>query len=235
MDETRHFGLPMLAAGQAQKHVTVNEALARLDALVAGVVESASREVPPAAADGDVFIVPSGADSAWGIAETRLAVYLNGGWVGVSPIEGRVVWVRDEGRERRFTAGAWVPVEAPPAPEPAGPAMEAIVLDVPLVAGTRLETEPVIPAGCVVFGVTARVIDAVEGIDAWRLGVPEADGRYGIGHPPTAGSTAIGLTGAPIAYADATPLIVTAEDGAFASGLVRLSVHCIRLEPPEAA
>jgi len=33
MDETARIGLPLVQAAQAQKHVTVNEAFARLDAL----------------------------------------------------------------------------------------------------------------------------------------------------------------------------------------------------------
>ena len=55
------------------------------------------------------------------------------------------------------------------------------------------------------------MIDAVKGAEGWRIGVPEADSRYGVGHATTVGATAIGLTGAPLGYADATPLIITAE------------------------
>lgn len=234
MVETRHFGLPLLASGQAQKHVTVNEALARLDALVSGVVESASREAPPMAADGDVFIVPVGAGSAWGVAETMLAVFLNGGWVAVAPIEGRAVWVRDEDRELRFSSGAWAPIEATADPEAPGPGLEAVSIDVALAATSQVETAPIIPGSSVVFGVTARVIEAVAGVDSWRLGVPQAESRYGVGHATQVGATAIGMTGAPVAYLEETPLVITAEGGAFVGGLLRLSIQCIRLAPPEA-
>ena len=47
-DESARLGLPYLAAGQMQKHVTVNEALTRLDALVQ--CRAASRTVATAPA-----------------------------------------------------------------------------------------------------------------------------------------------------------------------------------------
>ncbi|MFC5421815.1 DUF2793 domain-containing protein [Bosea eneae] len=48
MSDTPRLGLPLLAAGQAQKHVTHNDALMRLDALVHLVVSSRTQTVPPA-------------------------------------------------------------------------------------------------------------------------------------------------------------------------------------------
>lgn len=52
---------PYLAPGQAQKHVTVNDSLRRLDALVQLSVISASTAAEPGSpADGAVYIVPSG-------------------------------------------------------------------------------------------------------------------------------------------------------------------------------
>jgi len=54
MTDTPHLGLPTLAAAQAQKHVTHNEALHRLDALVMLAVADRDLAAPPAApAEGD--------------------------------------------------------------------------------------------------------------------------------------------------------------------------------------
>lgn len=47
MSQSPNLALPYLAAGQAQKHVTVNEALRLLDALVQAAVESAALSAPP--------------------------------------------------------------------------------------------------------------------------------------------------------------------------------------------
>ena len=47
-DVSARLGLPYLAAGQLQKHVTLNEALTRLDALIqTAVVSRATRTSPP--------------------------------------------------------------------------------------------------------------------------------------------------------------------------------------------
>jgi len=54
MTETNQFQLPLVQASQAQKHVTVNEALARLDAAAQLRLESIVIAVPPVTAtDGE--------------------------------------------------------------------------------------------------------------------------------------------------------------------------------------
>ena len=51
--------LPLVMPAQAQKHVTVNEALLRLDALVRTVVESRSGTVQPLSpGNGEAWILP---------------------------------------------------------------------------------------------------------------------------------------------------------------------------------
>ena len=47
-DTTTHLGLPYLLAAQAQKHVTHNEALRLLDAMVQLSVLDRTRTAPPA-------------------------------------------------------------------------------------------------------------------------------------------------------------------------------------------
>ncbi len=52
------LNLPYLQAGQMQKHVTLNEALTRLDALVqTAVVSRTTAEQPEAADDGTLHIL----------------------------------------------------------------------------------------------------------------------------------------------------------------------------------
>ena len=60
MSTTPHLALPLLAAAQAQKHVTHNEALAALDALVHLSVKERGRNNPPATpTEGDRYLVGS--------------------------------------------------------------------------------------------------------------------------------------------------------------------------------
>ena len=63
---TRRCGLPLLQPAQAQKHVTVNDGLMRLDGLVNLVLHSVSAASPPAAVtDGQCWAVPFGAAGPW--------------------------------------------------------------------------------------------------------------------------------------------------------------------------
>jgi hypothetical protein len=81
MAQSTNLQLPYLSAGQAQKHVTVNESLRKLDALVQLAVVSATTTAQPASpSDGQVYILPSGKTGAqWGaMAVNALAYYADG-------------------------------------------------------------------------------------------------------------------------------------------------------------
>ena len=65
-DTTPNIALPFLFAAQAQKHVTLNESLLRLDAVVQLTVLDRDLAAPPGSpADGDRFIIAAGASGAW--------------------------------------------------------------------------------------------------------------------------------------------------------------------------
>ncbi|MFW5641978.1 MAG: DUF2793 domain-containing protein, partial [Roseicyclus sp.] len=66
MTETANLALPLVEPAQAQKHVTVNEAFARLDGITQLCLESVDETVPPAgAAEGASWGVPAGASGDW--------------------------------------------------------------------------------------------------------------------------------------------------------------------------
>ncbi len=111
MSNTSNLQLPYLAVGQAQKHVTVNESLRRLDALVQLSVISATTSVEPGApSDGQVWIVPSGKSGAtWNsFANWSLGYYRDGAWVQITPREGWIAYVQDADEARVYTGAAWV-------------------------------------------------------------------------------------------------------------------------------
>ncbi len=86
---TPNLSLPLLAAAQAQKHVTVNEALSRLDGLVQLSVISASLAAPPASpAEGDRCIVAAGATGAWAGWDESVALFSGGAWLRLIPQTG---------------------------------------------------------------------------------------------------------------------------------------------------
>ena len=114
-DQSARLGLPYLAAGQMQKHVTLNEALTRLDGLVQTVVVSRTISEPPAdPADGALFILPSGfSGAAWsGFAAGDLIRAEGGGWSRIPAPDGLLAFVSDAGHFVVRDGDAWAPVGA---------------------------------------------------------------------------------------------------------------------------
>lgn len=109
-DETANLALPYLLASQAQKHVTVNEGLARLDALVQLAVQSRAITAQPGApADGVRYIVPPGATGAdWaGKPAGTLAHFHDGVWDFIAPKPGFVAFCVAENALLHFDGAAW--------------------------------------------------------------------------------------------------------------------------------
>lgn len=237
MDNTPSLELPLVLPAQAQKHVTVNEALARVDALVQMTLVSRSVVVPPLAPeDGAAYAVPAAAVNAWDGQDGALALFLNGGWVFVWPKAGWRSWIADEGVPAVFDGVAWQAGEGAVSDNGAAFLSQVVEVDHTVGTGASDDTDPAIPAGALVYGVTGRVLSAIGGTAAsWRLGVGGvSDDRYGSGLGMAAGSWVSGLTSSPLAYYTATPLTLTAEGGTLDGGVVRLAVHFATLQVPRA-
>ena len=113
MSDTPFLSLPTIAPAQAQKHVTHNEALRRLDLLVQLSVADADRAAPPATpAEGARHVVAPGATGAWAGQSGRVAVFETGLWQFAAPAPGWRAWVRAEGALRVFDGTAWIPAAA---------------------------------------------------------------------------------------------------------------------------
>lgn len=113
MSLTPRLNLPYLAAGQAQKHVTLNEALLALDAICQLVLKSTTVATPPAsAAEGDCHAVPAGAGGVWAAQVGQIAGWFDGGWQFFTPGEGWLAFVEDAQSLHVFRAGAWQPASA---------------------------------------------------------------------------------------------------------------------------
>lgn len=234
MVKTANLELPLVQASQAQKHVTVNEALALLDAAaqlrLASVTQIEPTEPPM---DGTTYFVPPGAGGEWALHSGSLAVFSNGGWVFVTPRVGWRGWIIDEAKAALFDGTAWVPGAMSVSPHGAALSAQTVEIDAITASGTSVTTDPIIPANSVVIGVTGIVTEAITGTTAtWRLGVSGGEGRYGSGLGLELGSWVEGVTGQPQAYYTPTALVLDAEDGVFSGGRVRLAVHMFRLEIP---
>lgn len=115
LQNTPALGLPLLQAGQAQKHITLNESLWRLDALIQARVKSRAVATQPATPqEGDAYILPAGASGvAWDDFDAGdFVVYQGGYWDLLSLPEGALVHVADEGGFVVRASSGWVPLQA---------------------------------------------------------------------------------------------------------------------------
>lgn len=106
-DTADRYALPLIQSGQAQKDVTYNDAMTRIDALLQLAVEG-TRTVPPTApATGECWIVGPAASGAWAGLDGRIAAFTSAGWLTIVPHEGCLAWLKDAGVFALFRSGGW--------------------------------------------------------------------------------------------------------------------------------
>ncbi len=109
MSTTPRTALPLLAAAQAQKHVTHNDALLQLDALLFARFLDRDLSAPPSSpADGDTYLVKATASGAWTGQSNQIAYACDGAWRFAAPFTGLAAYVVDEAKLIVFTGSAWV-------------------------------------------------------------------------------------------------------------------------------
>ena len=112
---TSRHQLPVLFPGQAQKEFTVNEALARIDALLHPVVSGQVAAPPSGAVARDCVLVASGASGAFAGHDHALAFFDGQQWTFLAPTSGMMVEDRSTGQQLRFN-GTWQSAAAPQLP-----------------------------------------------------------------------------------------------------------------------
>ncbi|MEH0197406.1 DUF2793 domain-containing protein [Caulobacter sp. CCNWLY153] len=239
---TPRLSLPYVAAGQAQKHVTVNEGLARLDGLVQPCVVSRATTVQPASpADGAMWIRPSTATGAdWAAAPSHsLMRFEAGAWEAITPAAGFTAWIADEGQMAVFTGSAWVALSSTfssltAARSPFGADVRVEIVEVEAtLSGASVTTTAVIPARAIVMGVSTRTSAAITGAISYSCGVAGETGKFGSSLGVALNASNIGVVGPTAYYAD-TPVVLTAAGGSFVAGKVRVAIHLLRFEAPGA-
>jgi uncharacterized protein DUF2793 len=109
MPDTPNLALPLIAAAQAQKHVTHNEALFVIDALLQCAVKDKDLVAPPAApAEGDRYIVAASPTGAWAGQAGMIAAWQDGAWRFYAAKPGMIAFVMDEGALTHHDGAAWV-------------------------------------------------------------------------------------------------------------------------------
>lgn len=232
--ETTRLRMPLLQPAQAQKHVTVNEALVRLDGMVNLVLQSVSVVTPPEAVlDGQCWGVPASALGDWSGQGGQIAVGTNGGWIFLPPTPGMRAFVADRGLQAIHDGMGWAVGALNLGAVGSGLMTGMAEGEVPLGGTTSTITSVIIPAGVLVIGAVGRVTSALSGnLTGWRLGTAGALNRFGQNLGKQEGSWCRGLLGSPMAYFQAEPLILTAEGGSLTGGHVRLAVHWLEMSLP---
>jgi hypothetical protein len=241
-ETTPRLGLPYVVAAQAQKHIPINESLARLDGLVQLAVESRAVVAQPASpVAGGVWILPSGATGAvWaGQPAGVMMRFEAGAWEALAPAEGMLAWVKDENQVVAHDGVAWAPLSASfkSITAAASPGLANTRLEIreeeTTVLGATTSTAIVIPARSIVLAISTRTTVAVTGATSFNCGVSGDASKFGGSLGVAKNSNNVGVVGPTAYYAD-TPVLLTAVGGNFTAGKVRVAVHLLRFDAPAA-
>lgn len=110
MVTTTHLQLTLLEQAQAQKEVTVNSALNRIDALLnAGALTSSNNAPPSSPVAGNVHIIGATPTGAWA-GKARQIAYFEQIWRFIAPTTGSIIWAEDLRQLLVFRAGNWTAI-----------------------------------------------------------------------------------------------------------------------------
>jgi superoxide dismutase, Cu-Zn family len=110
----RH-SFPLLFAGQAQKELTVNEALCRADALIHCAIEDQLAAPPTSPTEGQCWLIAASPTGDWDGHAGDIACREAGAWLFVTPRDGLRMLNRATGQEM-FYRGGWQVPTTPAAP-----------------------------------------------------------------------------------------------------------------------
>lgn len=233
MANSTKLGLPLVSADQSQKHVTVNQSLSELDALVQPSVKSVTLSSPPTGVEGNCYVVASSPTGAWSGHAKDIAQYLNGSWTFYTPQKGWKVWNEATDSDYLYDNGSWSAYSTAGATSPNGATMGFYILEENLtLSGATADTSIDIPNGAIVFNVSMRVTTTITGATSFSLGVAGNTNQFGSGLSVASGSTNLGVIG-PTAFYAATPIRATSSGGSFTAGAVRIAIHYYLPSAPE--
>jgi hypothetical protein len=113
MTDTPHLGMPLIAASQSQKHVTHNQAIVILDAIVMlSVIDSTHTAPPGSPTEGDRYKVAAAATGAWATWDLNITLYTNGQWVKIVPKKGWTCFDEATGALTVWTGSGWTDLAA---------------------------------------------------------------------------------------------------------------------------
>ena len=110
MTDSTHLKLPYILPGQAQKHITHNEAIAALDTLTQLAVLDRDLNAPPGSPDVNMrYIVGPTPSGAWAGKSNQVAAWDGATWLFHVPEPGWLAFVLDENGLLAWGGSAWEP------------------------------------------------------------------------------------------------------------------------------
>lgn len=248
MSKTKRLNLPLINSGQAQKEITHNEALSLLDALVSPVVQEVGVNAPPLnTQDGELYIIGGQPEGKFTKHAGKIAAKLGSSWRFIEPIKWQEVTLDSDGSKQRFDGKEWAPLNTTTsaAVQPSSAAnnilinkdtgeylkVEHLEEDVAL-QGNYTDTQIKILHHSIVIAVSIRVLEAISGASSFSVGVEGAATRYGSNLGTSKDTTNLGLTDHPLTYWHDTPIRLTANNGAFTGGKMRVTIQLLRPHGP---
>lgn len=116
-DNSPNLAMPFILPSQAQKHVTHNEALLLLDALVHLTIRE-ERQGPPdttdeTVTDGACYLIATEPTGSWAGRADKIAAWQDGAWNYLSPRLGWRAWFASETQLKVFDGSLWRQIPLP--------------------------------------------------------------------------------------------------------------------------
>ncbi len=241
MDQSTNLSMPYIMASQAQKHVTHNEAIRILDALVQISIIDKDLSTPPASpSEGACYIPATGATGEWAGNEGKIAAYQDGAWMFYAPSTGFLAFIADESLVYIYNGTNWAPysdgkIGGSTTVLNAGTngsetrfelAEEEITL-----AGQSTDSTIVIPDRAIAFAISTLTTQTITGAASYDCGIAGETGKFGSTLGIATGSTNSGAIGPTAFYAD-TAVRLSANGSDFTGGKVRVAIHYMLCTPP---
>ncbi len=224
MTQTPHLALDYLQPEQAQKHVTINDALRRLDGLVQLSIIDRTHATPPTEPEnGARYIVAASPTDAWADEAGKLALFEDTAWHFFAPQKGWRIWDEATAELLVYNGTDWQSVGAGGASY-FGTVKQLVAFPNP--------TFLTIPSHVTLLGVAATIVTPIEGVQSWSLGVADSLTQFGNNLPLTTDSEIIGPTTPQVLWQN-TPVVMTPSGGAFTAGQVVVAAYYIKLPMPE--
>lgn len=132
-EQTTTLELPYILPSQAQKHVTHNEALQKLDAVTQLVIHGEASQPPQQPGEGDCFLITASATGDWAGKSGKLAFRQDGSWIYLSPRQGWLAWFENAARFKVLRDGGWNTL-----PLPDNPSVQQLGINATADASNRL-------------------------------------------------------------------------------------------------